>query len=108
MKSLSCVAIAVIACYPIFAQDPLGAGIAFVYIIPDGNAQRIDMTFTNKETLSGTAATVNREKSTHLMYLRGGVNLTIDGIRLRADEVTIAEDSGEITPSGNVRITKIK
>jgi lipopolysaccharide assembly outer membrane protein LptD (OstA) len=79
-----------------------------VHIIPDANAQRIDVTFTDKMTLSGTAAIISREKSTHLMYLRGGVDLMIDGIRLRADEVIIAEDSGEITPSGNVRITKSK
>jgi hypothetical protein len=37
--------------------------------------------------------------------LTGNVDLTIDGIRLGADEVVIIEDSGEIKPSGNVRVT---
>jgi lipopolysaccharide assembly outer membrane protein LptD (OstA) len=108
MKSLLCMAIAAAACCPLVAQDQVGDAIVSLHIFPNADGLRIDVTFSNKETLSGRAAIISRDKSVHLLNLRGDVDLTIDGMRLRADEVVIVEDSGEIKPSGNVRITTPK
>jgi lipopolysaccharide assembly outer membrane protein LptD (OstA) len=103
MKALS-VAIALAACCPMFSQDQ--AAIKFTAFRAT-NGIRIEGTLNNG-TLVGTAASVQRDNSLHLVRLRGNVDLAIDGVRLRADEVVIHESSGEIEPNGNVRVTMPK
>jgi hypothetical protein len=108
MKSLLCVAIAVAACRPLVAQDRLA--ITFVHIVPDANARRIEATLSNKQIFSGTAAEIswNSVNPVRLpLNLRGDVDFVINGMRIRADEVVI-ETSGEIKPSGNVRIAPLR
>ena len=105
MKSLLYMAIGIAVCCPLIAQDHLV--ITWFHLLPDANGHRIDATLSNMEKLSGTAAIIRLQNSPHLLNLRGDVDLTIDGTRVRADEVVI-EDSGEIKPSGNVRVTMSK
>jgi len=61
----------------------------------------------NNETLAGTASSFQDDKAAHNFVLDGNVDLTIDGVRLRADEVIIHKDSCVVEPSGNVRVTAI-
>jgi lipopolysaccharide assembly outer membrane protein LptD (OstA) len=103
MKALS-IAIALAACSPVFSQDQ--SAINFRAFRATSGI-RIEGTLNN-ETLMGTAGTLKHESSAHLVRLTGNVDLTIDGMRLRADEIVIDEDSGEIKPSGNVRVTMPK
>ena len=102
MKILS-IAVVLAVCCPVFSQDqPTINFRAF----RASSGVRIEGTFKS-EMLTGTAGSVKREDSAHLVRLTGNVDLTIDGMRLRADEIII-EDSGEIKPSGNVRVTMPK
>ena len=102
MKTLS-LAIALAACMPVFSQDQAVQFQAF----HASNGIRIEGTLNNAR-LAGTTMTIHREDSQHIFRLRGNVGLTIDGVRVHADEVVLHVDSGEIEPSGNVQLMVVR
>jgi hypothetical protein len=110
-------AIGIAACCPLTAQDQVMV-TRLRLVRSDASlgldqGLRIDATLSNNETLSGTAAIVRflGNSPKHLarlpLNMSGDVDLMIDGMRIRANEVVI-EASGEIKPSGNVRITLLR
>ena len=98
---LRSIAITLLASCALFSQDP--AAINFV-AFRTATGIRIDGTLNNK-ALPGTASSIQHDNSTRVVHLQGNVEITVNGIRLAADEVTMHEDSGEIETSGNVRLS---
>ena len=92
--------IALIACLPVFAQDQLA--IKFK-AFKTSTGVRISGTL-HDDPLVGTASSIQGDDTLHLAQLKGNVEITINGMKLQADEVDLHWDSGEIEPRGNVHL----
>jgi len=95
--------IVLMACLPVFSQDQLAIQFT-AYRTATGI--RVNGTLRG-EPLIGTAKSVQGEDAMHVAHLKGNVELTIDGIRVQADEVDLHLDSGDIEPNGNVHLKPV-
>jgi len=76
-------------------------------------AKEVLTTLPSDEPIRMRAVNIDRNWDTSMTHLKGDVEITIrvaqkDGERrvvIRADEASVDEKSGEITPTGRVRIT---
>jgi lipopolysaccharide assembly outer membrane protein LptD (OstA) len=103
MKSVL-LGIALIACLPVFAQDQLA--IKFL-AFKTSTGVRISGTL-HDEPLVGTATSIQGDGALHVARLKGNVEISINGMKLQADEVDLHWDSGEIEPRGNVRLKPLQ
>lgn len=94
--------LALAACLPIFAQDqPAAPGHNFsVFRIRDGFRVVSD----NGRVLEATAKDMESLKPSGVLRFRGKVEIALDGVELRADEVDYHWDTGELEPYGNVQL----
>jgi lipopolysaccharide assembly outer membrane protein LptD (OstA) len=98
------IALALVIACGLFSQDRLSLAFTAFRV---ASGIRVEGT-VNGQDLTGTASNIQRDKSARVVVLRGNVDMTVNGIRLRADEVVMHEDTGEIEPSGNVHLTTAK
>jgi lipopolysaccharide assembly outer membrane protein LptD (OstA) len=94
-------AVAFIACVPVFSQDRLA--ITFTDFRA-ATGIRIEGTL-NGEALVASAENIQLEGSPNVARLTGNVETTIKRIKLHADEVVLHLDSGEMVPHGHVVLT---
>ncbi|HWZ33243.1 MAG TPA: hypothetical protein VNX18_18000 [Bryobacteraceae bacterium] len=91
-----------IACLPLFPQDrPAAIPQGFtVFRIRDGFRVSAD----GGRTVDAIATSIEALNPSHVVRLKGGVAITINGMELRADEVDYHWDTGELEPYGNVHV----
>jgi len=98
------VGVGLIACFPVFAQDqPVMNFKAF----KTSAGIRISGTL-HDEPLVGTASSIQGDNALHLAQLKGNVEITVNGMKLQADEVDLHWDTGEIEPHGNVHLKPLQ
>src|ERR1700722_2915707 len=94
--------IALIVCLPGFPQDqPAVVPQNYVVFRISGGFRVVaeDGRFVN-----AIAATIEPGKAPHVVRFKGNVEITINGVELRADEVDYHWDTGELEPNGNVHL----
>jgi lipopolysaccharide assembly outer membrane protein LptD (OstA) len=103
---LTTLGIALITCIPLFPQNqpPSSAGQSVYTAFRTATGVRLTGTLLN-EQFSLTAIKVDRLQDS--VRLTGDVEVILKGIKLQADDVVIHFDTGEIEPSGNVRLKPI-
>jgi lipopolysaccharide assembly outer membrane protein LptD (OstA) len=96
--------IALIACLSVFAQDQPTAGHSFeVFRIRDGFRVVVD----NARVLEAIARSIETVKTSDVVRFKGNVEITIDGVELRADEVDYHWATDELEPLGNVHVKPV-
>jgi hypothetical protein len=107
--------IALIACLPVFPQDQPATAPPHHYTVyrhrgadgwPDG--WRV-VTKEDGRDLAVIAKNIDGKLAGRPEVVRftGDVEITIDGMKLRADQLDYNWVTGEIEPSGNVRLTPV-
>jgi len=97
--------IALIACLPVFPQDqPTVVPQNYVVFRISGGFRVVaeDGRFVN-----AIAATIEPVKPLQVVRFKGNVEITIDGMELRADQVDYHWDTGELEPNGNVHLQPV-
>jgi hypothetical protein len=97
--------IALIACLPVSPQDQLTVIPQNYQVFRISGGFRVvaeDGRFVN-----AIAATIESAKALRVVRFKGNVEITINGVELRADEVDYHWDTGELEPNGNVHVKPI-
>jgi|HubBroStandDraft_1064217.scaffolds.fasta_scaffold525976_2 hypothetical protein len=105
--------IALIACLPVFPQDQPATAPRHTFRVArlrtgDGFRFRV-VTQEDGRQLDVIAKNIDGKLAGRPEVVRftGDVEITIDGMKLRADQLDYNWVTGEIEPSGNVRLTPI-
>ena len=99
---LAAMGIALIACLPLFPQaEPTVVPQNYVVFRISGGFRVVaeDGRFVNT-----IAATLEDVKPLRVVRLKGNVEITVNGVELRADELDYHWDTGELEPIGNVHL----
>ena len=97
--------IALIVCLPGFPQDqPTVLPQNYVVFRISGGFRVVaeDGRFVN-----AIAATIETVKPLHVVRFKGNVEIAINGVELRADEVDYHWDTGELEPNGHVHLQPV-
>jgi lipopolysaccharide export system protein LptA len=96
--------IALSASLPVFSQDK--PSIRFE-VVRNASGARLNGT-VNSQSLLAKATSVQGDNVLRVIHLTGNVEITLGGMNLQADAVDFHWDSGELEPSGSVRINPIQ
>jgi lipopolysaccharide assembly outer membrane protein LptD (OstA) len=102
---LAILGIALVACLPLFPQDQPTALPQNFQVFRISGGYRVvaeDGRFVN-----AIAAAIEAVKPLRVVRLKGDVEITINGVELRADEVDCHWDTGELEPLGNVHLKPV-
>ena len=97
--------IGLIACLPVSPQDqPTVVTQNYLVFRISGGFRVVaeDGRFVN-----AIAATIEPVKPLRVVRFKGNVEITVNGVELRADEVDYHWDTGEVEPNGNVHLKPI-
>jgi lipopolysaccharide assembly outer membrane protein LptD (OstA) len=98
--------IALIACLPVFPQDQPTAVPApgfKVFRISGGYRVSVD----NGREVEVLAASIEAVNAMRVVRVKGDVEMKINGLEVRADELDYHWETGEIEPLGNVHLKPI-
>jgi len=104
--------IALIACLPVFPQDqPTTAPTHTfrVYRVHRSTGDEFHVVASDGRELAAIAKNIDGKLAGRPEVVRftGDVEITIDGLKLRADQLDYHWVTGEIEPLGNVRLTPV-
>jgi lipopolysaccharide assembly outer membrane protein LptD (OstA) len=98
--------IALMACLPVFAQDqPTAVPVHGFKVFRTSGGYRVSM--DDGREVNVLASSIEAVNPVRVVRFKGDVEMKINGLELRADEVDYHWDTGEIEPLGNVHLKPI-
>ncbi len=102
--------IALIACLPVFPQDQRAAapGKSFrMFRLRTGGFRVIANDGRELAAIAESYEALKPSIPPFVVRFKGEVEITLNGMELRADQVDYHWDTGEMEPSGNVHLTPV-